>query len=413
LGRVLQSEPILARPVGRIERGVRWCRRNPQAAVTGVTLCLALGLSLWFLQVVNREKRKQTDLATELRESNRDKKQLLNRTLGFLQENLEGIWANRDKRWMDIQSEDIAALAQEPFVRITNRATLKRWTVGVTVEEDPVGCARQHAKLLSELEDRMSRSLGHEVRLNLRLYKLRNDIVDHICTNQTDFGRIGPMRFLRARRTHSVPIPLVVPRDAYRTGVLFTRSNSGIRSWEDVKGRRVAFGDTNATVSYWAQIKLAEHGITATNLASYDFLESTQDFEDDVQELGFAEAVERLGFMHSHAEVIESVLEGRYDVGVALRKALRVHEHRGLTAIPGTEFESSRPLWVARPKMEQMHVEAMIQAMTNLQGRRLEKAYRAVMPSDFVVEDEWFDRIPKRFPSKSSSPGIQETSSTK
>jgi len=369
-----------------------------------------LGLSLWSLHVVSREKNKQTELAAELKETNREKNQVLKRSFGMVQENLEGIWANREKRWMLIHSDDIATLAQIPTVRVTNQAALIRWTVGVTAEENPAGCARQHAKLLSELEARMSQSLGCPVRLDLKLYKFRDDVVADLCADQTDFGRVGPLRFLRARRGRPAPVPLVVPSSTHRTGMLFTRTNTGIRSWEDVRGRSMAFGDTNATVSYWAQIKLAEHGITATNLASYDFLESTQDFAEDVQEHGLAEAAGRIGFYHSHAQVIEGVLSGRYEVGTALRKAFLIHEHRGLVAIPDTEFESSRPLWVARPNLDPKHVKAIIRAMTSLQGGWLEMlpeqstAYRAVTQADFAVEERWFDSISTLFPPKPSPP---------
>jgi serine/threonine protein kinase len=42
LGRFLEGRPVLARPVGRLERGRRWCRRNPAVA----SLVSAVALSL-------------------------------------------------------------------------------------------------------------------------------------------------------------------------------------------------------------------------------------------------------------------------------------------------------------------------------------------------------------------------------
>jgi WD40 repeat protein len=42
LGRFLQHEPIIARPIGRLERCARWCRRNPILATASGLLALSL-----------------------------------------------------------------------------------------------------------------------------------------------------------------------------------------------------------------------------------------------------------------------------------------------------------------------------------------------------------------------------------
>src|SRR5260370_24437836 len=43
LERWLRGEPIRARPVGRLERAVKWARRRPSVAALGVVRVLALG----------------------------------------------------------------------------------------------------------------------------------------------------------------------------------------------------------------------------------------------------------------------------------------------------------------------------------------------------------------------------------
>jgi WD40 repeat protein len=60
LGRFLAGEPILARPVGRVERALKWARRKPaQAAVLAVSVAAALALlggGLWFTEELRGER---------------------------------------------------------------------------------------------------------------------------------------------------------------------------------------------------------------------------------------------------------------------------------------------------------------------------------------------------------------------
>jgi serine/threonine-protein kinase len=56
--RFLHDQPIQARPVGRLGRGWRWCRRNP--AVAGLTAALGVALTLGFAGVVWKWREAET-----------------------------------------------------------------------------------------------------------------------------------------------------------------------------------------------------------------------------------------------------------------------------------------------------------------------------------------------------------------
>jgi len=419
LGRYLRHEPVRARPVGRFEKTWRWCRRNPMATAFVLTLGMALGLSLMLLESVNRERKKQAALAKEVIKRDRESKGLRREQLKLTEEALESIWANREKRSMEVKSATIAAMADVPILPVTNPATLVQWTLGIAAEDRPAGRVRNYALLVSELEARTSLRLGREVRVNIMLYKFPEDFLAELYAGKVDFGRIAALPFVRSRKTQPALIPLAMPTSCTKPCVFFTSTNAGLHSLQDIRGHRIAFGDTNATVSYWAQIYLMQSGLQATNLARYDFLNSTLEFEEDVHEMGFSNAVSRIVYLHSHAQVIESVLSGRHDVGVARLKAFLIHQPRGLVAIPGSEFESSRNLYVARPGLTPEYVRSLIDALTSLEGHWLEMlpdrspGYQPFSPKAYEMEDAWLDRIESAFPPKPSPPRVPVPDPTK
>ncbi len=409
LGRFLKDEPIHARPIGRPEKAWRWCRRNPLAASFAGTVCVALAVSLWLLVLVNEAKNKQVELTRDAKQFNLEKDAAARRVLRMVEENLAGIWANSAKPDLDIISEDVAALSGLAILPVTNLAASVRWKMGAVTDEDPVGRVRQFGLLISNIESNASRLLEREVRVDLRLYKFQQDFGRDLCNGVMDFGRLGARQFLTLRRSNPGLIPMVMPTNSFKEGIMFSRSNSPIRTLADVRGRAVAFGDTNSTISFWAQINLAELGINAANLSRYDYLDSTLDFADEVLNVGLSNAVRKVGYLHSHAKVIEGVLDGKYDVGVANLKAFLAFKDRGLVAIPDSQFTSCRNVFVAMPGFDPDSVNAITTTMTNLQGYWLQRlpdaslGYERAKLSAYAHEELWLDRVWSIFPFKPQS----------
>jgi len=62
LRRHLQGQPILARPMGTIERTIRWCRRYPLAVTVLVSVLIGSGAGLWYLSSLTEFFVRQTAL---------------------------------------------------------------------------------------------------------------------------------------------------------------------------------------------------------------------------------------------------------------------------------------------------------------------------------------------------------------
>src|SRR5262249_845863 len=74
LGRFLRGEPVVARPVGALGRGWRWCRRNPAvAALLGtVAATLLLGTTVSLYQA-NEARREANEKASQWQRAEQEK----------------------------------------------------------------------------------------------------------------------------------------------------------------------------------------------------------------------------------------------------------------------------------------------------------------------------------------------------
>ena len=73
LGRWLRGEPILIRPTGVIDHGIKWARRRPAIAALSASTLLAVGAAFATLMISNREIRSAKSLAETRSEESRQR----------------------------------------------------------------------------------------------------------------------------------------------------------------------------------------------------------------------------------------------------------------------------------------------------------------------------------------------------
>ena len=136
--------------------------------------------------------------------------------------------------------------------------------------------------------------------------------------------------------------------------------------------------------------------------------------------MGFDEAIRRIGYLHSHAQVIEGVLSGLYDAGVAAFRAFQINHSRGLVAVPGSEFVSSPPVWVARAELQARVTQAIREALTSLHNEPWmlllpdhSTGYALITRETFAAEEAGLNRMVALFPNKASRPSVSHSGSEK
>jgi tetratricopeptide (TPR) repeat protein len=131
LQRFQRNEPIVARPVGPLERGLRWARRNPTGAALAATALALVGLAfgggVWLVQL--RTERREETARREERESQAVKAAL--EKAASLQQ--EGRWPEAQAAFEDAQR----LLADSTQIGLVNR----------------VSRAREDAEMVAKLEE--------------------------------------------------------------------------------------------------------------------------------------------------------------------------------------------------------------------------------------------------------------------
>ena len=157
---------------------------------------------------------------------------------------------------------------------------------------EPVGISPVEAvKKFTPLADYLTKKIGKKI--VLRAVSDYEGAIRDIGNGITQACFMTPTTYLEAQKKYGVDIlvkALTEGKSTYRS-VIITRNDSAINSVADLKGKTFAFGDPHSLSSYIApRVVLMDAGIDLKDLLYYDYL-------------------------GPHDEVLNSVLQGRFDSG--------------------------------------------------------------------------------------------------
>jgi len=355
LERWLRQEPIHARPAGVVLRARRWVARNRVGTALIVSLCTGLAVALVLLELALARK-------------NRLDLHRINSVQRFSRE-IEEMWKNSAQPFVLIRSPDLAELADlppRPADVLTTHLTL-----GISINHEPLGQAKQFAPFLSELEGRLEKILHRPVLLDLRLYKSEADSTRDVAQGGLALQRTGAYRYVLAKELNPGLEPIVRERGT-KEAVIFASKDSGITNLAGIAGKRVAFGDTNSMISFWAKVYLARAGIRAANLGSYVHLSGTSRGRDADPSGGIL-SQDRDADIQGHKRVIQEVLADEADMGEAPRRNFELNRYKRHGLVPLLVYSYTSDLYVARPGLEPDMVRALRESLASFQSRPAKK----------------------------------------
>lgn len=190
---------------------------------------------------------------------------------------------------------------------------------------------------------------GLGVRVEVRIFPTYDEGIAAIAAGDVDFSRLGPVSYVMAKQKN--PSLVLLAGEAHEgdkefPAVMVVAKNSPIRKVADLKGKRFAFGDPNSTSGrYLPQAELAKAGITAGDLASFEYL-------------------------GRHDKVVFAVASGRFDAGSTnVNTFMKYAETKNLREL--LRYPSPTHAWVARGKLDAALVKALRKALFEMTDPKL------------------------------------------
>jgi hypothetical protein len=299
------KRPILARRAGMGLRTYRWAQRNHAASVFLASLLAGLALSLLVLKRAKDEQEEK------------------NLALTILKRSISGYIYQVGKpppSMVDISSEQLRILSGRALPRQSG-VGLTRLKGGVFIAENPMATVLGYAEMFSLLEEAVSRKLGQNVRIDLRLYLDSSQARKDLVAGRVDFGRLSPALYLSCRQEGNIAI-LAKDHPGDYSAVIFARSDSGITNLAGLNGHSLAFWDRDSMPTIAAKAILYKSGLCHDHFPREQYLSEA---ETEPGPGLYIEAPERSYFDKQGRTVISVLKEQKHEAGVAMSRQFRLY----------------------------------------------------------------------------------------
>ncbi len=148
---------------------------------------------------------------------------------------------------------------------------------GTYTTDKPTDVVRKFHPILQYLSRELSQKLGEPVTIRLKIASDYDTGIADLVQGRVDIARFGPASYVIAKQRQPgigiLAMETVKGRKTFQ-GVIAVHTGSDIRTISDLRNRTFAFGNRLSTIGrYLAQDQMLAVGITASDLAGFDYLQ--------------------------------------------------------------------------------------------------------------------------------------------
>ncbi|MBM3846428.1 MAG: phosphonate ABC transporter substrate-binding protein [Verrucomicrobia bacterium] len=218
-------------------------------------------------------------------------------------------------------------------------------TFGLYSSKKPTDMVKLYRPLLNQLESALAAKLGEPVVIQLQVAKTYEEGSQSVIDGTFDISQLGPVSYIQLKEKQAGVSLLAIEGTKGRKalqGVICVLSNAIAGSIKDLRGKKFAFGDQYSTTGrYSSQMYLAENGITAKDLGTFNYLER-------------------------HDKVGAAVAAGDYDAGALNERTFKKMVEDGSPLRALARFPIDGRPWVSKAGLDPRIQAALKDALINI-----------------------------------------------